>query len=112
MLAYIAGPMRGYPEYNFPAFFAAEEWLRNKGIGAINPARMDIDLGFDPKKSLEVQPSFDMQSFIRRDVYAILSLDPQRDAICLLPGWQESTGARAEEALATWIGLSKLYYQP
>ena len=39
---YIAGPMRGYPEFNFPAFYAAEERLRARGHAVFNPARRDV----------------------------------------------------------------------
>jgi hypothetical protein len=40
-----------------------------------------------------------------RDV-AALSLC---DAIALLPGWEESIGARAEKACAEWMGLTAIF---
>ena len=36
---YIAGPMSGWPESNYPLFHAAEEILREAGYEVINPAR-------------------------------------------------------------------------
>lgn len=35
---YIAGPMTGLPEFNYPTFFAAEEYLRSHGAKVMNPA--------------------------------------------------------------------------
>ena len=37
---YIAGPMRGYPDHNFPAFRAAAAALRRAGYGVVNPAEL------------------------------------------------------------------------
>jgi hypothetical protein len=38
---YIAGPMRGIPEFNFPAFRDMAFWLRNQGHIVFNPAERD-----------------------------------------------------------------------
>ena len=38
---YVAGPMRGIPEFNFPAFFAAADKLRGDGFAVFNPAERD-----------------------------------------------------------------------
>lgn len=42
---YVAGPMRGIPEFNFPAFFEAEDRPLKAGYDVINPARKDTDDG-------------------------------------------------------------------
>jgi len=48
---YLAGPMRGIPEYNFPAFFAAATSIRDRGIEVWSPAENDVHQdGFDPVK--------------------------------------------------------------
>lgn len=100
---YIAGPMRGKPRYNFDAFDRARDFAASKGWEVISPADLDRQEGFDPDTS-EFGPE-DLQRAIRRDVAAILSLDPATDAILTLPGWEDSVGASTEVALGKWCGL-------
>lgn len=86
---YIAGPMSGYPDYNFPAFMAAEAKLRELGYEAINPARIKhID-----KKNWSL--------CMRQAVAEML----KADQIATLPGWHRSPGARTEVDLAMAIGI-------
>jgi hypothetical protein len=104
---YIAGPMRGYPKFNFPAFDAARDLAKSMGLDPISPADIDRDSGFH-----ENDPNADVytpevnRTFARRDVEAILALRAENgDAIALLPGWEASTGAVAELTLAKWVKL-------
>lgn len=100
-LAYLAGPMRLRPLFNFPAFFAAEEYLTEKfGFRVLNPARHDTEGGFDPSKDLDEQ-DFDLHAAFRWDVLGVL----QSDMVVVLPDWQRSEGARLEVALAKAIGI-------
>lgn len=106
MRIYISGPMRGLPEYNFPAFYAAEAALKAEGHHPINPARIDEDIyGFDRHSPLEDQ-DFDLKMTIICDVEEIL----HSDAIYMLDGWWHSLGAFAEWAVARW-GKKKVLYQ-
>ena len=41
MKVYIAGPMSGIPEWNFPAFYQVEEALLALGLETVNPAALD-----------------------------------------------------------------------
>lgn len=41
MKVYVAGPMRGIPEFNFPAFNLAAKNLRADGHVVFNPAERD-----------------------------------------------------------------------
>lgn len=108
---YIAGPMKGIPLFNFPAFdgAAADITLNWEGWQAVNPAQIDRDYGFDPTTLPAdhdwniIPPSVGTKmEIIRRDVNAVLSCD----AIFMLPGWEKSAGAKAELHLARWAGLT------
>lgn len=96
--------MRGYAQFNFPAFDAAERDLSSRGYAVLSPATLDRSIGFDPEQHTLEQ--FDMREAVRRDVDAIL----QSDAVVMLPGWEESTGAKAEMGVARWLGLPVLRY--
>jgi hypothetical protein len=94
---YIAGPMSGIPAFNFPAFDEAERILREFGWNPINPAEMDREIGFDPNRDT-VDKAF-LEAAMARDVAAITE---EAEAMVMLPGWERSTGAKAEKALADW----------
>ncbi len=113
---YIAGPMRGIPEYNYPAFMAAEAALAALGWKVYNPAVMDIEEDDEDytERSLEDQKLHDTASaarnFATRDL-TILVHDLRAengDAIVLLPGWGNSVGAIAERSVARWVKLRVL----
>jgi len=105
---YIAGPMRDIEKYNFTAFFDAEDRLRRCGWDEIfNPARIDCDDGFDP--NIE-HPEYEWKevkcTVFKRDVECIFN----SDAIYMLKGWENSKGARAEHAVAVFLGI-EIYYE-
>lgn len=98
MHVYIAGPMRGYDHYNFPAFDAARDLLWSLGHDPVSPADMDRDVGITEDSEL---PEGFTQTALRRDFAAVLMCD----AVAFLPGWEASSGARAERNVAESIGL-------
>jgi len=110
---YIAGPMKGLPLFNFPAFDAAEVFIEQQiGDIAVNPAQIDRDNGFDPTSLPEdydwniIPPSAGTrEEIMRRDINALLTCR----AIYMLPGWENSAGAKAELHLARWAGLEILH---
>lgn len=110
LVVYIAGPMRGIPLFNFPAFDKAKAILEERGHKVISPADLDRDSGFDP---LKVSANYEWSGFaneelrdaIRRDLEAIQKCD----AIYMLAGWEDSTGATAERAVAEWLKLPVMY---
>lgn len=88
---YIAGPMTGMPEHNFPAFHAAAERFRRAGWDVANPA-----------ENFHGRTDLPRSAYLRADV-ALLA---QCDAIALLPGWDRSGGATLEAVIAAEIGLT------
>lgn len=100
MKVYIAGPMRGIPEYNFPAFDYAARRLRQGGHEAINPAELDRVVGVHEWTT--PLPDGFMASAMKRDLVAICD---HADGIVLLPHWRLSKGAAVEKALTDLLGL-------
>lgn len=102
---YVSGPMRGIPDFNFPAFDAARDRGLRLGYTIISPADMDRAVGIDENTDL-VEAEVDVRTFVKRDVDVLLGLDPKKgDGMALLPGWECSTGAVAELMVARWLGL-------
>ena len=107
LVLYIAGPMRGYANHNFPAFYtAAHKWRKNPLVGTIiNPAEMDEKEGYHNSSPI-LDSREHLRSCMKRDLNAIL----EADALVMLHGWEKSDGARVEHALAVYLGLS-IYYE-
>ncbi len=87
-LLYVAGPMRGYALWNFPAFDDARDRLLGLGYSVISPADLDRERGFE-----EQMTTFDGSGFaiaMEYDIRAILIAD----GIYFLRGWEDSTGAK------------------
>lgn len=100
---YVAGPMRGHKDFNFPAFDAARDALLEKGYNVISPADIDRAAGFKPQDSVD-----DTKPFVLRDFWSLFYLARKGGAIALLHGWYRSTGASAEAFLGRWLGLDFL----
>jgi hypothetical protein len=94
MHVYLAGPMTGYPDYNRPAFHAAQRWLEARGHSVINPAHHDITDGT-------------WEQYLALALHVIHAGQP--DAIVMLPGWQASRGARLERASIAGIMAKPAY---
>jgi len=115
MKIYLAGPMRGIPEFNFPAFYAAAAVLREQGHSVFNPAERDNEKhGTDISKGnatgdeavAAAQHGFNLREALGADLEFICR---EADAIALLPGWEASKGANAEKATAVALGLEIVY---
>lgn len=109
MRLYLAGPMRGYPKFNFPAFFKAAKALRKEGYTVFCPAEKDIEkYGSLKKVTSEYQknPSKVMRDVIRKDLNWIID---KAEVVAFLPGWKKSRGAKAEKALAEFLGLKLIF---
>ena len=103
MRIYLAGPMRGIENFNFPAFEAATKDLRDRGHEVFSPAERDIEVdGFDP----ETDTPKTMAHYMVYDLPAVC----KSDAVVVLPGWEDSQGARLEVHVAREIGVKVLRY--
>jgi nucleoside 2-deoxyribosyltransferase len=101
---YIAGPMTGYPRWNYDAFEAAAAQLREAGYAVVSPTEIDAKFGFDPDAPVEEFTEANYVAALERDLDAIAECD----GIALLPKWFESRGARAEFQFAEALGLPTL----
>lgn len=86
---YVAGPMTGLPDLNFPSFHAAAARLRALGHDVVNPAEINTD------------PNAAWRDCMRVDIKALVDCD----AIALLPGHEKSRGATLERTIAAGLGL-------
>lgn len=120
MMFYIAGPMRNRPYYNFEAFDTAEAVILANGHNAWNPASADRMYGFDPRTckhpkavtgnipNSEFPCKLSMKEIARLDLAHLMACD----GIVMLDEWWTSVGARAEVAIATWVGIPMFHLTP
>lgn len=99
MKVYIAGPMRGYDHFNFPAFDAVAADLRYMGAEVRSPAEHDRETGFD--ETLNSLDGFDLKAALRWDIDTI---NNWADTVVLLPGWEKSSGVAIELTVARAVG--------
>jgi len=90
---YVAGPMTGLPERNFPAFNQEAERLRAEGLQVLNPADHGIVDGAD------------WADYLRHDIAGLASCE----RIHLLRGWTKSKGACLEMTIAKALGMTVTY---
>jgi hypothetical protein len=94
-IVYVAGPMRGKAEHNFPAFDAARDMLIAEGYYVFSPADMDRQHGIGSDIADEAVAGI-LDSILDRDCSVITRCNH----IYLLPGWDTSSGVRPEAVLA------------
>src|SRR5882762_8605453 len=78
-VAYISGPMRSKPDFNYPYFDSVEDRLTEEGWQVLNPAR-----------HFDGDTSKDFADYMEKDYLDVIAAD----TVFLLPGWQDSEGAR------------------
>ncbi len=92
MIVYLAGRITGDPAYR-AKFADAEMVLRELGHTVLNPAVLPDGLEYAAYMAIDEQ------------------LLRAADAVCLLPDWRQSAGARQERALARRLGKQILRYE-
>lgn len=86
---YLAGPMTGLPEFNYPAFNAEATRLRAAGYQVENPAEV------------EAPASGKWTDYMRLTITKMMRCD----CVAKLPGWKRSRGARIEVWLGRLLGF-------
>jgi hypothetical protein len=86
---YLAGPMSGLPEFNYPAFYEAATKLRAMGHTVLNPAENPVPA------------CGTWQGYMRLSLAQLV----QCECIVLLPGWADSRGALIERKLAQVLAM-------
>ena len=86
---YISGPMTGIADYNRPAFMAASKELARLGLDHFNPATHGLPDGLE------------WSDYLRFDIRHLTDCTH----IYMLPGWEQSKGARLEHRVARELGL-------
>lgn len=89
---YLAGPMTGYPDLNFPAFHAEATRLRALGFDIVNPAEINAD------------PNAGWAACLRSDIAQLVTCH----GVMLLPGWAASRGATLELHIAKALCMPAL----
>lgn len=97
MRIYLAGPMRGLPESNFPAFNHAAGILRSIGHEVHNPA---------DKENIKWETKC-LENYMEVDLPEVCKCE----AIVLLPGWLMSRGACLEYLVADYLRKKAYEFQ-
>lgn len=88
---YVAGPMTGYKDLNYPAFAHAAQCLRALGFGVVSPAELNpIETAYE--------------NAMRNDIHALADCSH----IHLLDGWEKSKGANCEWHIAQLLGITRI----
>lgn len=90
---YIAGPMTGFEDYNFPAFNKAARVFRDKGFTVFNPAEHGVVDGAE------------WEDYMAYDLTQL----GQCGIVYMLKGWEMSRGACLEQLIASSLKMKIVY---
>lgn len=97
---YISGPMTGLPSFNREAFVKAEKILQEKGKEAVSPSLAEQDDEGMTWEPLRGKYSYYLKIALIKMLHC--------NAIVMLPGWENSKGAKVERYVAEALGY-KVY---
>ena len=95
MRVYISGPMTGIDDYNFPLFNKVAQELTDLGYEVSNPAEKGIIEGWS------------WEQYLVLDLHEVLDVD----CLVMLPGWENSEGAKLEHYVATALKKQTFAYE-
>lgn len=111
---YLAGPMSGIPQFNFPAFDRACERLRAANLEIVSPHEHDT-----PETQKAARESTDgapmpketgAESWAECLARDVVLIGDKCDGIVFLPGWEKSRGAKLEAYTGLLTGKSFFVY--
>lgn len=106
---YLAGPMTGIDQFNYPMFRAVAADLRKSGYTVVSPVELDEESEVDTSKLNPHQFTDEQRAwFLRRDVERLVHCD----GIVLMPGWFDSAGVTLELIVALSCGLEAGIWAP
>jgi hypothetical protein len=114
MKIYLAGPMSGIPQFNFPAFEEAATAMRATGIDVVSPHEQDAPetramAWASPDGVLTKDSGAESWgTCLSRDVKIVAD---EVTGVVFLPGWQRSRGAKLEALTALMCGHSFFAYE-
>jgi hypothetical protein len=117
---YLAGPMRGKPNFNKAAFDRATTILRTIGFEVFSPSEQDektFGKDFHTKSATGNEDTAALgvgltggqlrRAVIKVDVNWIID---HADAIAMLPDWEQSSGSNVEHTLAKFLGPEEVKF--
>ncbi|MDN6286080.1 MAG: DUF4406 domain-containing protein [Corynebacterium casei] len=103
MTIFISGPMSGLPDFNYPSFHEAGEYLQAKGERFFSPAHFKSGVAKPPPRPEFAEP---WEYYMRQSLKQLLLCD----RILMLPGWENSRGATIEKELAIILNMQIEYW--
>lgn len=104
---YLAGPMTGLPEYNYPAFSEACAVLRGAKIEVLSPHECPWPEGCN--SVADAQAKLGIEKLWEYMMAATREMLERSHGVILLPGWYTSRGALAELGIVREAKLPTWY---
>lgn len=103
---YISGPITGIENWQ-DSFLAAEKELLelSRAFFVVNPVSIAKEV---EELFAKFEKTPDYTDYMRKDIKELSSCS----AICMLPGWKRSKGARLEYRIAKILNMQVLEWQP
>jgi Domain of unknown function (DUF4406) len=116
LIYYLAGPMTGIPQFNFPAFEQSARELRALGFTIISPHEQD-SAAVQVAALASKDGALDAGKIAGETWGQILAKDvilvaDKVDGIIFMPGWWNSRGAKLEAVVGLLTGKLFGFYAP
>ena len=102
-MIFISGPMTGHEDFNYPLFHEVGRKLKAQGADFCSPAHHWTGRELAPPKPEDAES---WEYYMRESLKMLLDCDH----ILMLPGWEESRGAKIERELAAILDMQIDYW--